>query len=465
MRNHWLRTLIPAIALAALPVLPTVSHAGVAIGVSVTLAPPVLPVYVQPPLPAPGYIWTPGYWAWDDDVGDYYWVPGTWVLPPSVGLLWTPGYWGWSEGIYLWHGGYWGPHIGFYGGVNYGFGYGGVGYEGGYWRGGAFFYNRSVCNVGSVNVTNVYNRTVINNVNITRVSYNGGHGGVEARPTPHELAAEHDRHVAFTPTQSEHQRMAAGNRELHAAVNHGAPPIAATARPAQFSGKGVVSARAGGPHGGPVNNVAHDAGQGVHGGSPVRTDRPPGAHAAGPAAAQNGMHGGASAARTDRPPGAHVAGPAAAQNGMHGGSNAVHTDRPPGAHAAAPASVHNDMRAGGGQVGNFGGGAPSPRAASTPHPAGGYPGGNPGGGRPGGGFGGGAPPHVASAPHPAGGYPGGNPGGGHPGGGFGGGGAPPPPHVASAPHPSGGNPGGSGGGGHPPPQNQGGNQHRPEGHR
>ena len=57
--------------------------------VSITIAPPVLPVYVQPALPGPGYIWTPGYWAYGDD--DYYWVPGTWVLPPTVGLLWTPG--------------------------------------------------------------------------------------------------------------------------------------------------------------------------------------------------------------------------------------------------------------------------------------------------------------------------------------------------------------------------------------
>ena len=90
--------------------------------------PPELPVYEQPPIPAPGYVWTPGYWG----IGPlgYYWVPGTWVLPPSVGLLWTPGYWGWRDGIYVWNAGYWGPHVGFYGGVNYGFGYGGVGYEG-----------------------------------------------------------------------------------------------------------------------------------------------------------------------------------------------------------------------------------------------------------------------------------------------------------------------------------------------
>ena len=66
-------------------------------------------------------MWTPGYWAWGND--GYYWVPGTWVPAPAVGLLWTPGYWGWSGGYYRWNVCYWGPHVGFYGGVNYGFGY------------------------------------------------------------------------------------------------------------------------------------------------------------------------------------------------------------------------------------------------------------------------------------------------------------------------------------------------------
>ena len=84
--------------------------------ISVGFAPPALPVYVQPPLPAPGYLWTPGYWGYGE--AGYYWVPGVWVQPPSAGLLWTPGYWGYAGGAYGWHGGYWGPHVGFYGGVN-----------------------------------------------------------------------------------------------------------------------------------------------------------------------------------------------------------------------------------------------------------------------------------------------------------------------------------------------------------
>ena len=109
-----------------------VSFGQVAVGISVRIGPPPIPVYAQPMCPGPGMIWTPGYWAWSDDDG-YYWVPGTWVMAP-VGMLWTPGWWGWDDGFYRWHGGYWGPHVGFYGGINYGYGYTGNGFYGGEWR-------------------------------------------------------------------------------------------------------------------------------------------------------------------------------------------------------------------------------------------------------------------------------------------------------------------------------------------
>src|SRR5436309_12274717 len=60
------------------------------VGISIGIAPPAIPIYQQPYPPAAGYIWTPGYWAYDTD---YYWVPGAWVLPPRVGFLWTPVSW------------------------------------------------------------------------------------------------------------------------------------------------------------------------------------------------------------------------------------------------------------------------------------------------------------------------------------------------------------------------------------
>src|SRR5271170_2881093 len=228
------------------PELWTWESQGVSQAVSITIPPPELPVYEQPPIPAPGYIWSPGYWAYGP-VG-YFWVPGTWVLPPAVGLLWTPGYWGWRGGLYVWSVGYWGPHIGFYGGVNYGFGYVGHGYEGGRWNNGVFAYNQTVNNFGGVRITNVYSQTVVVSTNV-RVSFNGGSGGTQAQATPQEETAAHEPHVAPTTAQTQHQQMASTNKSLLASENHGQPAIAATAKPGELSGRGVVAAKQENPSG------------------------------------------------------------------------------------------------------------------------------------------------------------------------------------------------------------------------
>jgi WXXGXW repeat (2 copies) len=225
-------------ALAALA-MPVASNAQI---INITIAPPELPIYEQPAIPATGYIWAPGYWAFDPDNG-YYWVPGTWVQPPDVGLLWTPGYWGWRDGLYVWNDGYWGQQVGFYGGVDYGYGYGGAGYEGGYWDHGVFAYNRTVNNFGGVAIVNVYERPIIVNPEGRRVSFNGGNGGTTAQPTAQDRAAAHERHVAATPMQTEHQHMASTNKALFVSQNHGQPLVAATAKAGQFSGKGVVAAK------------------------------------------------------------------------------------------------------------------------------------------------------------------------------------------------------------------------------
>jgi hypothetical protein len=207
---------------AALMLVPAASFAGVFI--SVNIAPPVLPVYSQPLCPGDGYLWTPGYWAYGPD--GYYWVPGVWVQPPTVGYLWTPGYWGWGGSAYIFHAGYWGPHVGFYGGVNYGFGYTGRGYEGGYWNHGAFAYNRSVNNINVRNVHNVYNRTVVVN-NYNRVSYNGGRGGINARANAQEEAAMREHRVPPTTNQISHRDAASRDRGQFASVNHGRPQTTA----------------------------------------------------------------------------------------------------------------------------------------------------------------------------------------------------------------------------------------------
>jgi len=196
------------------------------IGVSVRIAPPELPVYEQPMCPGDGYMWTPGYWGWASD--DYYWIPGTWVMPPEVGGLWTPGYWGWGGAGYMFTDGYWGASIGFYGGIDYGFGYFGNGYEGGRWENGRFFYNTSLNRVDANVIHNVYNTRV--NESVNRVSYNGGRGGINARATSQEEATARGRHTPAEAAQTQHAYSARNDPQQRFVTNHGAPPVTATVR-------------------------------------------------------------------------------------------------------------------------------------------------------------------------------------------------------------------------------------------
>jgi hypothetical protein len=214
--NSTARSLLLGLLLFIAPV---AAPAGVSL--SITIGPPALPVYVQPACPTPGYLWTPGYWAWGP--AGYYWVPGVWVAPPRVGVLWTPGYWGFMGGNYLWHAGYWGPHVGFYGGINYGFGYAGVGFVGGIWAGSIFRYNTAVVNVNSAVVRNVYvDRTVINNTVVNRTSFNGP-GGLRAVPTPQEQAFAREQHFGATQNQLAHEQTAGRDPSQLASKNGGSP--------------------------------------------------------------------------------------------------------------------------------------------------------------------------------------------------------------------------------------------------
>jgi hypothetical protein len=317
------------LALVTALVFPSTSQAQIAVGVSVHIGPPALPVYVQPPCPAPGYIWTPGYWAYGAE--GYYWVPGTWVMAPAVGLLWTPGYWGWTGGAYLWHAGYWGPHVGFYGGINYGFGYTGVGFAGGYWRGGVYNYNRSVTNINTTVIHNTYNTTVINNnTTVNRTSFNGGTGGTTARPNAQELSAEREHHTPMTTAQTQHVQEAGKNSALLASANGGHPAIAATPRPGAFHGPGVVA--------------AHSANVSAH------TDRPPS-----PRTNTNANTHGNAASANDRPNPVH-------ENQTQKVPSAAHTSEPhgnaPHPNGAKPPQSH-----------------PSHPPEPQSHPGGGHPGG------------------------------------------------------------------------------------------
>jgi hypothetical protein len=225
--------LLLMIAAAVATLLLATSLRALDVTLQVNAAPPALPVYDQPPIPAPGYLWTPGYWAYGPE--GWFWVPGTWVEPPAPALVWTPGYWGWQDGMYVWNAGYWGPQVGFYGGIDYGFGYSGHGYDGGYWQGNQFYYNRAVTNITTVNITNVYTKNVSNTTTVNTVSYNGGNGGVTTRPTAQEEAVAHQHHEGPTSMQAQQLTAAGSNHEQLASVNHGRPPVTATPKPGAFS--------------------------------------------------------------------------------------------------------------------------------------------------------------------------------------------------------------------------------------
>jgi WXXGXW repeat (2 copies) len=239
---RMIRSSVLALMLSAAPAAIFVvrAQAQMSVDIRVDVAPPPLPFYEQPVIPADGYLWVPGYWAWDPVAVDYYWVPGTWVEPPQRDLLWTPAYWGWNEGRYVFYPGYWGHEVGFYGGIDYGCGYNGDGYYGGRWNNGAFFYNRTVNNVENVRITNIYNETVVVHNTSTRVSFNGGNGGIVARPTPQQEAFGRERHVEATSVQRQQVETASKDRSLFSKQNHGEPAIAATPRAGVFQGAGVV---------------------------------------------------------------------------------------------------------------------------------------------------------------------------------------------------------------------------------
>ena len=239
----------------------TEATAQVSFGISISTyaPPPPLPVYFQPPCPTDGYLWAPGYWAYTDD--GYFWVPGVWVLPPQMGYYWTPGYWGYESGMYGFHTGYWGPRVGFYGGINYGYGYGGYGYGGGRWEGNSFVYNIAVVNVNRNVIHHTYSdRTVIVNngmVASKRISYNGGRGGITAGPGPQQQSSTNERHIQATAQQVSHMQSASRDRNQFASVNRGRPATTAMNTPGghRYSQRGITASAPAIPVLPPPNNV------------------------------------------------------------------------------------------------------------------------------------------------------------------------------------------------------------------
>ena len=200
-----IRTLTLAASLVVCSLLAfTPAHAQVDVNISVDVEPPPLPVYDQPPIPEPGYLWVPGYWAWDDDTG-YYWVPGTWVLPPEpefavdARLL----VWGWDDGVYVFT-----PAIGDRRSGSTAASPTASAMTASATRAaigaGARFTTTTPSTIsGGVRIVNVYSKTVVVN-NVTNVSFNGGAHGTTARPTPEQIAAGNQRHIPATAEQTRH---------------------------------------------------------------------------------------------------------------------------------------------------------------------------------------------------------------------------------------------------------------------
>ena len=68
-----------------------------------------------------------------------------------------------------------------------------------------------------------------NNTTINNVSYNGGPGGTQAKPTNEELAIAKEKHIPPTQAQVTHVRAASKTETAFASVNNGKPAVAATA--------------------------------------------------------------------------------------------------------------------------------------------------------------------------------------------------------------------------------------------
>jgi hypothetical protein len=156
--------------------------------------------------------------------------------------LWTPPYWSRVDGGYAFHTGYWATEVGFYGGINYGYGYAGDGYQGGRWENNdVLYYNRAVNNLGSLGIRNVYDQSSTADDNAVRVSFNGGDKGTAARPTSHQEAlAGVGPTIGATAQQQKHFDLAAMDRALYSKLNNGKPGVATTPRAGVFDSKGIT---------------------------------------------------------------------------------------------------------------------------------------------------------------------------------------------------------------------------------
>ena len=100
-RREMLRLACVGLALVATP-------AFARVGVVVNVPPPAPIVETPPPPPAPGYVWQPGYWAWNGV--QYVCVPGQYVVTPAPGAVWIAGHWDRRPDGWVWVDGHWRGH-------------------------------------------------------------------------------------------------------------------------------------------------------------------------------------------------------------------------------------------------------------------------------------------------------------------------------------------------------------------
>ena len=83
MIKRWISGFLFLAALST----PVFADVNLTFGVEVAPPPPRVEVV---PAPRPGYLWTPGYWAWDH--GRHNWIEGRWV-EARHGQYWVPERW------------------------------------------------------------------------------------------------------------------------------------------------------------------------------------------------------------------------------------------------------------------------------------------------------------------------------------------------------------------------------------
>ena len=85
-------------------------------------------------------------------------------------------------------------------------------------------------------IHNVYDRRVVER-SVSRVSYNGGRGGINARPTGREETAMRERRFGATSGQAHQESLARSDRRQWASENHGRPGVTASQRAGEFGSR------------------------------------------------------------------------------------------------------------------------------------------------------------------------------------------------------------------------------------